>query len=324
MRERIHLALASDENYAKGLLVTACSLAERASREVELAFHILDGGVCEATWTHLTDAIRGLHPHALIDRIPIAALDSRLSSLPTYRGNTMTYARLALPAVLPDVDRCVYCDVDFLWLADVAELWHEMRESDLFCSVAEPCPATLDREAEWCRERQVPFRRDRYVCAGLSFYNLKRARETSLAERTIAFLDAHADAPFVDQTALNAVLDGDVHLVHEKWERLTVALKGLPPREDFVLHFAGDAPWRLSAPASVLTDAALLWHAYHARYAGITRLKSLRDCAPLPRLALKRAYWHAIRCPLLREVFFFALSLAGHTKCRSVMEAKCA
>ena len=322
--ERVHIALAADENYFAGLLVTACSLAEHAAREVELVIHVIDGGIAGESWAKLERKLKALHPQVALDRIGLPSLAEGVvfRSLPVYRGNTMTYARLALPWVLADVEFCIYCDVDFLWLADVAEVWREADPNDLFLGVAEACSDSLDPEETWCAEHSVPFHRDRYVCAGFSFYNLKRALEAKLAERTIEFLQRHPDAPFVDQSAVNAVLDGEVRLLDEKWERLSVALKGVKPRRDFVLHYAGDVPWRLDQPSSVLSDAALLWYRHYARYADITTDEALRKFLSAKKRILGRLYWHLIRRSFTRKAFFALLTLAGHRKCQREMEKR--
>lgn len=323
--ETIHIAVASDENYWSGLLVTTCSIGECASRDCELVFHVIDGGLLSDHKILIEKRLRELHPKVSVDWISFLKLPDYegFAALPIYHGNCMSYARLALPYLLVDVNYCIYCDVDFLWLADVAELWREMRPSDLVLGVREACLDTLDEEEAWCFSENVPFRRNQYVCAGLSFYNLERLRRTRMAEHIIEFLRNHPGVPFADQTALNAVLGGEVRLIDEKWQRMTVALRGIAPRKDFVLHYAGNPPWRFDSGTSILTDAFLLWHEYRAKYTGTTRWRSLRSMASAWKLILGRLYWHVVRCPLLRVLFFALLRMMGHGKCCKRMLIRC-
>lgn len=323
--EEVHIALASDENYRAGLLVTACSIAEHASRDCELVFHLIDGGLPADCLTFLETRLHALHPSVTLHHIRLSEITASvaLADLPQYRGKSMPNARLILPSLLKDVEFCIYSDVDFLWLADIAELWREKRAGDLVLGVHEPCTDTLDQEKSWFEAKGVPFVRERYICTGLTFYNLKLARQNQLAERIVEFMRRHSDAHYPDQTALNAILAGNVHLVDEKWQRLTVALRGVRPRNDFVLHYAGNPPWKFDSGVSILTDALLLWHSHHARYLGTTLWRSLRGVMSIGGMIRGRLYWHLIRCPLTRGVFFALLRVGGRGSCCKRMAIRC-
>ncbi len=118
---KVDIALAADAGYYCGLFVAACSIAKYADEAAILRFNILDGGISNEDWWLLLDKVMALHQKSEFNRILVN--DELFKDYPAWHGNKMAYARLMLPDVLPDVDWCIYCDVDFLWMKDVAKLW---------------------------------------------------------------------------------------------------------------------------------------------------------------------------------------------------------
>ena len=167
MNTPIEIALASDANYKMGLLVTACSLARFAAAESMLLFHILDGGLAEEDWDFFCRTVIGIHPATCFNRIRIDT--RRFEAFPVWNGvERLTYARLLLPTLLQDVEHVIYCDVDFLWLTDITDLWELRRETVICQAVPETTPSVLDREFKWFSERGLSFNASQYFCAGLS------------------------------------------------------------------------------------------------------------------------------------------------------------
>ena len=129
--ETIDIALASDAAYFPGLLVTAASLARAASRSARLRFNVLDGGIGEENLCFLRERLSLEHPHAELRTFPVD--DARFKSLRAWNGSgRMAYARLLIPGLLPESEFAIYCDVDFLWMTDVAELW-KLRDGSVSC-----------------------------------------------------------------------------------------------------------------------------------------------------------------------------------------------
>ena len=98
---------------------------------------------------------------------------------PKWNGNRMAYARLLLPEALPDVDYVIYCDVDFLWLRDVAELW-KCRDSQYVLQSVKDMDDTVQKEECWFRKNGLPFNSEKYVCCGLS---IRRRTIVTVTER---------------------------------------------------------------------------------------------------------------------------------------------
>lgn len=140
VEDKIHIVMAADETYRKGLEVAKASLSESCAHPERLVFHLFDG-----------DA-------AFADRVR--------REFGTYKGSTMAFLRLYLGELLPDVDWVVYSDVDTIWRRDVAELW-ELRDENATIQWVRDLKGTVVEFKSWCAARGVPldgFDPGRYCC----------------------------------------------------------------------------------------------------------------------------------------------------------------
>ena len=67
--DSVVVALAADQNYYKGLLVTACSMARHANNDCIITWVILDGGICPDDMEDLKQCIIRDHPRSLFNVI---------------------------------------------------------------------------------------------------------------------------------------------------------------------------------------------------------------------------------------------------------------
>lgn len=299
----IDIALAADANYFPGLLVTAVSIARYASRRVALRFNVLDGGLDREDLTLLRERLASAHPSASLRVLEVD--ESRFAAFPAYNGSgRMAYARLLLPELVTDAEFLVYCDVDFLWTADIAELW-ELRSPDFTLAARrDGSPETERQESAWYAERGMDVEFSRYVCSGLMLVNLRRFRAERCSERVMAFLAEHPDVLFADQSAINAVV-GDIRILPARW--------GTFPRErqfaDAAIHFAGATPWRRQWWTSLFTEAHFMWFSVYAGLVGGTRTGAVLKFLGWRDFLRRRLAWRLATSRLLRPPFFALLRL---------------
>lgn len=299
--EVINIALAADGGYFCGLFVTACSIAKYAAKDVTLRFNILDGGIEERDWNLLVEKVGGLHAAVEFNRLTVN--DEMFADYPDWHGNKMAYARLMLPDAMPDSDWCIYCDVDFLWMRDIAELWKECDDKYAFISTKDGAEWTLKREQVWFEKNGYLFDPEKYFCSGLCFFNLKAFREQGLVQKIEAILKAHSDIQYPDQAALNIVTFGQTKILPKCWQQFHQDVTPQMVQEGCVIHYAGSIPWK--APRGVcnlLRDLDLLWHRMNAEARGITVWQSLRTYMSLGNIVYHRGlrnvlYWlNRIHC----------------------------
>lgn len=314
----IEIALASDEHYVCGLLVTAVSMARCANPTAELRFNVLGGGIPDADWAHFEAQVCNVHPKSAFRRFPVN--DARFAAFPEWNGKSrLTYARLLLPQMLPDTEHVIYCDVDFLWRADVAELWELRARGVVVQSVPDGTDDTRRREGPWFAAHGLDFSPSRYFCAGLAIFNLRLFRELEVSERVLIFLDDHTDVQYVDQTALNAVLGGasladgieNVRMLPVKWQRLSRFVTADDLKNGCAIHYAGDTPWGQGCRIQPLTDLQLLWHDFYGELIGGGRTESLRRFFSPGTIRFRRFMFLLAKTPVLRSLLFVGLRLAG-------------
>ena len=316
----IEIALASDEPYFCGLLVTACSIAKSARKECRLTFNILDGGLKAEQRAFLERRVKDFHPDAAFRYLPVN--DELFREYPAWHGNKMAYARLMLPTALPEVDWIVYCDVDFLWLRDIAELWEERDDNLAFIGVQDLSEVTRRSEKKWFEERGYPFDLDNYFCSGLCFMNLKAFREERIVDQIMDVLDRHKDIQFPDQAALNIATWGRRKLVDGRWQRFVRNLTPDDVLRGVVIHHAGAIPWkRTSWILNPLTDATMLWHRENAEFCGISVWQSLRRWFPIGYILWHRGIYWLAQVPGVKWGLKALCAMTGHLGVWQLFEA---
>ena len=307
----IQLALASENNYFCGLLVTATSIAHFADKNAALNFTILDNGITNENYSLLETTIASHHPNTTLQRIKIS--NHNFTNFPTWHGNKATYARLLLPDILPhSISHVIYCDVDFLWMIDVAKLWSERNADIAFISAKDINAHIKNGESNWYKTRGLKIDMEKYFCAGLSFFNLNIFRKENISRKVMDFISKHHDVGLPDQTALNAILTDNHLLVDQCWQRFSRDSPIETLQSPMALHYAGDAPWNISKRSHMLTDVQLLWFRFNASIRKITLWQSLRmHYAPSEIIAYRILFKIVMYTPPLRYIFNLLLSATG-------------
>ena len=317
----VEIALAANDRYFDGLLVTACSIARFANKERPLAFTILDGGIKEENLEFLKDRVSAFHPCTTLQTLRINEAD--LADFPLFHGNRMAYARLLLPLLKPDTKHIIYCDVDFLWMADITLLWKLQDENVPYQSTKDMVLSTIDYEREWFRRNSIPFNADRYFCTGLSFFNLQAFREQDLPRSICDFLRKHQDVMLADQTAMNALIGNKIGLLPQCWQVIPRYVPDSTYDVPIVLHYAGEPPWSISKTSKMLTDTQLLWFRFDATIRGCTMWRSLRRYYSAPRIIVSRLVFKIIMSTsVTRHLFYRLLQKLGRWKFKETIPRK--
>lgn len=308
LMDKIHIALASDDNYFAGLLTTAWSVAKYCSRPNDLVIHVLDGGISDSHLALLASRISTFG--CQLDR-HIINQDTHFNGFKSHHGGRMTYARLLLPEILPEVKQIVYSDVDILWLVDIAELWDTLNPDGVMHYVKDTVFPRATAETSWLSENHLTI--ENRFCAGMIVMNLQKFRDEKLHLQMMDMLIKHnGHIPDNDETVLNVFMCGrqDAFPLPRRWQCISRGLDDFDPR-GFVLHFADDAPWRnLHTIHHMLTDQILLWHKIHAQARQTTVWKSLRQFhSPFDIIFCRTLYLCAVNYRLVRALIRILLKL---------------
>lgn len=309
--EKVELVMASDNRVSCGLLVAACTAASCADKNVELAFHVLDGGIGDSDFAFLESRLRQCHPNVSVNRIRVS--QETFAECPPYNGSRMTYARLMLPKLLPETRRVIFFDPDFYWRADVVQMWKESKDSFSLAAVPDQNPGGMAKEHRWYEQNGIPVPSRPYFCMGSCVFNLERWRKDGIMDKALNFLRCHPSVKCAEQTALNAILKPDeVQLLPLHWGRFVRCMTPVEFTKPVALHFSAEAPWGASRQTKMLTDAQLLWFKTDAELRGTSVWQSLRRYyASLDIIRYRLVYVLIMKIPPCRWLFHWFLAKTG-------------
>lgn len=293
-KDTIHIAVASDDNYIRGLITTVYSLLTHCRIPSNVVVHVLDGGITHKhkdLIKHIVDGFNATVDFKTIDQNIFANL------APWHGTGKMAYARLMAPELFPNIEHIIYCDIDIVWLIDVADLWGLRSNQFSLQYVRDTTRRFWHNHDEdiWLEKNKLSLNRDKYFCSGLLLINLENFRRKNLHRTILKLLyDTNGSAPYPDQTALNIVFSGrdDVAELDSKWQTMTSDKVALSKGLSVVLHYAGDCPWKpLRQTNHLLSDLHILWHRTYAHIMGMTTWQSLRiNNAPIEIVCARLLY----------------------------------
>ena len=282
----IEVALAADRNYIVGLTVAAYSIACSCSSESCLRFHVLYSGFANEDKEDIRRLLLSAKQNCDVCFYDVSDVD--LSELPIYASSRMTYARLLLPKLLSKVEFVIYADVDMLWLDDISDLWDLREYVKLVSCVREQSEKTKDMEESWFVSNGMEFDRDKYFCAGVSFYNLTAIRATNVFEKVFDFGRRFHGFNCADQSMMFGAIGDQVGLLPDRWQTLPRNGVVSRPNDGLVLHYAGEVPWKCTHYSRLITDTQLLWFQACAIVFNESIWCSLRRFYTAPKIVIAR------------------------------------
>ncbi len=239
----LHIVFASDQNFLRRLTVASGSAVYAARGVVSL--HVLDCGIDESSWTSYAAFIDSIAAKANV-KVSLVRHRIDMSLFAKFRkwnGSRAAWARLLIPDLLPNVDRCIYSDCDMLFVADPHEMLEAFADSNaLLAGHRDPQMKGLDFDESWCQRHGVEFDSATYLCSGLLVMNLAAFRAENIVEKCFAFAAENPDVPLPDQTTLNRVCFGRKTLLPSGWGLFTYECHGF---DGYIksIHYAGCRCW---------------------------------------------------------------------------------
>ena len=206
---KIHVAINTDNKYVYPYIVFLTSLLDNRAEYTYYIIHV----VCNNYFSkNNIDKIK-----TLVDNFGKNSSEVLFHNIgDDFRKATITifgratYYKIALPSLLPDVDRIIYIDGDSLNLKDLTEMYNIKFKKDMYIS------AVLDRVSMIKEIEEFGIKINKYVNAGVLLMNLKTMREKSIEKKLRDFVDTHY-LKTVDQTAINAICNNNTQILSYKY-----------------------------------------------------------------------------------------------------------
>ena len=260
MTDQVELIYGSDDNYWLPTAVSAASAAFGCS--IPIAIHIFDAGISDAHYYELKGIIHRARLDATCRRHIIDK--SMFAGFGEWRGSVITYSRMFIQEILPEIDWAIYVDGDTLWLGDIADLWKLRNYSALImASIDPPTPmGTPSPEFRWYAERGLKIDSKEYLCMGLMLANLKKMRDERIADKCRAFMREYPCPRVVDQTVLNYVCKGSTESLPPQWGVFSVWHGTADLSRSSCIHYVNDVPWNRHKLNRLISDVVLLWYEF--------------------------------------------------------------
>ena len=205
----IHLALNIDNKYTYPCIVSLTSLLINRARSSFYIIHILIGNDVK---NETLDKIK----------LTIEEFGNNYCNISFYRmgdqfrGATATYVsiaayyRIALPSLLPNVDKIIYTDSDVINFKDLSEMYNiKLKENIYFCG-------PLDYSGHLDELKRLGIITDKYMNSGILIMNLKAMRKNNIEKKLRNYVSSHFLNHF-DQTAINAVCYNNTQILSYKY-----------------------------------------------------------------------------------------------------------
>lgn len=249
----IHIVIAADSAYLPWAATAMLSGLERHEPGT-LVFHLLhDGGVTDAEAEGLQRLVRS---RGSIELHPVR--DERIDALrPPDSGSFVTWFRLIVPDLFPDLGRVLLLDADTFITDRLEQLWTTPLNGAPLAAVA-----NVVEPARYQHVRSLGITDPRnYLNAGVLLLDLERLRAEDASTALLTFASQNASRiSWLDQDTLNVVFAERWLPLHPRWNAMNSLWTWKGWAEDVfgaqavdeattnpgILHFEGPAmrkPW---------------------------------------------------------------------------------
>ena len=244
MESTIHVVFCSDGNYIEYLATSLASVYHN-NLENDIHFHVFSYDVSEDQLAK----IRAQGGNISVYKIDDADLEKYDGQSSLAHINKSTYIRLLVPRLLPEnVNRFVYLDVDTLCFSSLAAL-QAINIDDVVCAVVTDNSPEINRK----NSQRIGMTDARYFNAGFLYINRDAWLTHEVERKTQDILrERKGQLKYLDQDALNIVLENKVVFINKKWNLLYTLLNEEqqqnfiyhPESVPVIMHFTGGRkPW---------------------------------------------------------------------------------
>jgi len=206
----VHLSLSIDAKYVYPCIVFLTSLLENRAPSTIYNVYILIGDSIKSEHMSKINTLINKYGQEFIKIKYFNMKNDFKGAITNAYISTASYYRIALPTLLPNVDRIIYSDTDVINFADLTEMYNiELKDNIYF-------RGTLDNVGLLNELRSFGIYETKYMNAGILLMNLKAIRKDNIETQLRNFIKTHY-LDHHDQTAINAVCHNNVEILSFKY-----------------------------------------------------------------------------------------------------------
>lgn len=286
----INIAYCFDENLSKHACVVVSSLL-LSNKEKNVHYNIFC--ICTAKAAEIRELMVNLvSEFDPMSKVTFISVNNAYDGAYEIRGiSCATYMRFMLPGLLPNIEKIIYMDVDFIVNGSLSEIWRMNMSGICFAGVK--AEVNLKSEWDWKLKNfsywtMLEDWKGNYINAGFLLMNLKEIRNRNLV--TVWNKLAERDFFYQDQDIINISCQGyymdyneqsgemlvkkSIKFIPTKFNAMTfmdwtrysqMILEGIYDENDvfeaienpICIHYAGEKPWK-----DISVRYSFLWWEY--------------------------------------------------------------
>ncbi|EOI6335638.1 glycosyltransferase family 8 protein, partial [Campylobacter jejuni] len=259
MRKNIHIFFTINDVYSGYLSACMISILDSLDRDYIPYFYIIDGGISEKNKNKLKFLNIGREFYVEFIAVNQDLFKNLPNSSQSHISNETNY-RFLVSTIKPNLDKCIFLDVDLVAVGDISKLWEICIDDYYMAAVSDQAP--LHSES-WTLKLPLPYDY-LYVNTGVTLINLKKWREDNIQELLFQNSAQYAEIlQFPDQDTLNITLYKKIKYLSHIYNAMPVQTyyNEKQKQEAFsnpqIIHWAGyKKPWKFpDAPY-----AEMFWH----------------------------------------------------------------
>ena len=206
---KINLAISLDINFIYPSIVFLTSLLYNRANSTIYKIHILtDNSIKKDSMNKINSIFKRFGKNYV--EFKYFNLEGNFKGASTKHFPFSSYYRIALPTILPEVDKIIYIDTDVINFEDLSEMYSiKFKDNMFFCG-------TLDSISLLNELRKFQIQTDKYINAGILLINLKALRKNGIEKKIRDFIP-NRDLPTADQTAINAICHNNIQILSYKY-----------------------------------------------------------------------------------------------------------
>ena len=200
--DTIHIAFAINDQFAIHLGAAIASLLTNAKSKNRINIYVLQQNLNHSNRSNITQLER-LRTNTHIDLLEVDSSKFALLPLTSKAQTIETYFRLALPNILPEIDKLIYLDADVVVMGDIKELWNQEMKDNILLAVEDPKYTSKNRHESLGMKKNSP-----YFNGGVLMMDLKKMRAFGLEQKVPNYVRKKFKIlKYQDQDILNALFE---------------------------------------------------------------------------------------------------------------------
>lgn len=209
--KRMNIAYAANENYAKLVWISACSLLEN-NKDFTIKLYLISDNIFAESIQKIERLVKQ-HGGELVV-INFSDISYGLENAQIFSGSKTTYARLFLPDVI-DEEKLLYIDCDTLIMGSLNELWG-MDMDNLYVAGVQDMVVPHIRYGIGL-DHSAP-----YLNAGVLLMNIKKMKLDGLLKKSVNYLkEMNGLVPCHDQGIINHVCKEFINVISPDYNVMT-------------------------------------------------------------------------------------------------------